>query len=211
MKRLLFTAGFVVVLASVLAGSGPAGQTSAGSAVLQPSAVVIPVPPLVRVERVADESVVNDPRYPIDEWQSAITSGTHGALTRAGLSVARPSAEADAGADGPGVLHDMADRLTAGVVGSDARRSVSTTCAGQPNCVVLLQFMRVKIGKGAYWNPLSGAIAASSNSTTLYGAVIDAASGRVVWKNAVVVRNVPKPADPAMSQLIRSLLGTLIK
>jgi hypothetical protein len=70
---------------------------------------------------------------------------------------------------------------------------------------VVVQYVRVKVGPGASWDPNTGAIASAINSAYLRAAVMHCGSGRVVWCNQCYLREVPKVNSSKYRQAVESL------
>jgi hypothetical protein len=87
----------------------------------------------------------------------------------------------------------------------------SDICAGsdvaERSRLLLAIHARVIVGRGGSWNPLTGAITSANHHTRLRAALVDCAAARVLWRNEVILREVPDPRRERLEAAIERLLA----
>lgn len=63
-------------------------------------------------------------------------------------------------------------------------------CDSNSKSIVLLQYLFIKTGLGAYWNPMSGNIGGDTSSSLYRTAGFECNSKQMVWHNSVFIRGV---------------------
>ncbi len=88
-----------------------------------------------------------------------------------------------------GLLESLTSRLARGDTNEEARAVLTRMAAAPRPYLVLVQFLRIRTGPGASWNPNTGAIASSLASTLFQSALISPGKGSTLWKGEQLVRN----------------------
>ena len=74
---------------------------------------------------------------------------------------------------------------------------------------VLVQYLRVKVGPGGFYDPFTGDLSTSASTTHLRAGLVDCQTGCVLWRNSVLLREVPKPDSPDLARALQQLYSTL--
>jgi len=74
---------------------------------------------------------------------------------------------------------------------------------------VLAQYVRVKVGPHGTWDPNSGAITSGASSSYFRAVLLDAQTGRRLWENSVLLREVAKPNNSNFKTVVTLLFSTL--
>ena len=74
---------------------------------------------------------------------------------------------------------------------------------------VLAQYVRVKVGPHGTWNPNSGAITSGASSSYFRAALLDCQTGRLLWENSVLLRELPVPNSGNFNKVLPLLYSTL--
>jgi hypothetical protein len=145
--------------------------------------------------------VPNDP----DQYERLLVAGAKSAVSAKGA--ARDAASFDSSlAETCKTLESLASRLARGSVNEDALQALSRFAAADERYAVLAQFLRVQVGPGRAWDPNTGAIASSSASTLFQSALLDAKTGKVLWKAEQLVRHKAlRPSDAAFGKALKDL------
>ena len=190
------------------------------SARTQPPASVRPVVllrPAIRFEDLQGGAWVNFgiPEFPVgrskpvpndpDQYEHILVAAARSALGSKGAS--RDAASFDSSlAETYKTLASLGSRLARGSVNEDALQALSQFAAADERYAVLAQFLRVQVGPGRAWNPNTGAIASSSASTLFQSALLDAKTGKVLWKSEQLVRHKAlRPSDAAFGKALKDL------
>jgi hypothetical protein len=100
----------------------------------------------------------------------------------------------------------MASRLARGNVNEEAVNDLASLATLDKHYAVLVQFLRLETGPGRAWNPNTGAIASSTDSTLIQAALVSGETGRIIWKSERLIRNKAlKPTDAALSKALTDM------
>jgi len=103
-------------------------------------------------------------------------------------------------------LEALGSRLARGNVNEDAIGKLARLAASDEHYAILAQFLRVERGPGRSWDPNTGAIGSSTDSTLVQAALVSAKSGKVIWKGERLIRNKAlRPTDAALNKAIRDV------
>jgi hypothetical protein len=118
----------------------------------------------------------------------------------------------DAGALEPSIgetckgLESLGSRLARGNINEDALGKLARLAASDEHYAILAQFLRLETGPGRSWDPNTGAIGSSTDSTLVQAALVSAKTGKVIWKGERLIRNKAlRPADAALNKAIRDV------
>jgi len=103
-------------------------------------------------------------------------------------------------------LEPLASRLARGNVNDEAISDLTKLASLDKHYAVLVQFFRLETGPGRSWDPNTGAITSSSDSTLIQAALISSETGKVAWRGERLIRNKAlKPADAALSKALQEM------
>jgi len=103
-------------------------------------------------------------------------------------------------------LEPLSSRLARGNVNDEAARALTSLAVLDENYAVLVQFLRLETGPGRSWDPNTGAITSSTNSTLIQAALVSSKTGKVIWKGERLIRNKAlKPTDAGLSKALTEL------
>jgi hypothetical protein len=103
-------------------------------------------------------------------------------------------------------LQPLASRLARGNVNEEAVNELASLATLDKHYAVLAQFLRLETGPGRAWNPTTGAIASSTDSTLIQAALVSGETGRIIWKSERLIRNKTlKPTDAALSKALTDM------
>lgn len=189
--------GLLLALAGGVALAGGKIQTDKEAPPLPREGVarVLLLPPEVAYESQATEQRLDPAPYRGEQVSAAIAEKSRHYLLERGFSLETP----DGGKyPAPSIL---------------ARKTPlpADICAGTPaagsGIPVLAIHARVIVGAHGTWNPNTGAITAAGHHTRLRAALVDCRTARVLWRNEVVVRQIPEPESTKLEKAIGLLLG----
>jgi hypothetical protein len=85
-------------------------------------------------------------------------------------------------------------------------QSLGTTAESS---AALFHYVRVKRGPSGSWDPNTGAITSAASSTYFQAALVDCQTGKILWENSVLLREVPAPGERNFAQAITLLFANL--
>jgi hypothetical protein len=136
----------------------------------------------------------------------------HLLLSAARLGVGSKANALDSDTLGPSVaeactkLEPLASRLARGNVNEEAVKDLASLATLDKHYAVLVQFFRLETGPRRAWNPNTGAIASSTDSTLIQAALVSGESGRIIWKSERLIRNKAlKPTDTTLSRALADM------
>jgi hypothetical protein len=190
-------------------GSVQARADAPGDATVLPAdAVLLLLDPLVRFERVVDEAELHVTPAEEQGFKAALSAAARRAFETVAI---RPQPE-DAGeqwAKSIAGAEALSSRLARGQVTDDARPWLTDLEKTRQHTFILAQYFKVKEGQRGSWDPYSGAIRSSTTGAELHAALISCASGDVLWRNAIVIRNRPRPDDRRFQDALARFFATL--
>jgi hypothetical protein len=196
------------------AASGPAhvaqaaSQPGAQPTIAGPETRVVILDPALRFESVTDESPVPMNEGVLRAYSDVLSAQATAVVQRRKLAVV--DIESTAGvAEIAADLQPLVARLARGALNADTVALLARLAAIDQNFAVLAIRMRAKSGVGGSWNPNTGAITSSMNTTELSAALVSRGAGRVVWKNDVALRKVPSAASKDFLQKVAELFKGL--
>jgi hypothetical protein len=103
-------------------------------------------------------------------------------------------------------LEALTSRLARGNVNEAASSALAELAALDEHYAILAQFVRLETGPGRSWNPNTGSITSSTDSTLVQVALISGKTGKVIWKGERLIRNKAlRPTDSGFSKAITEL------
>jgi len=70
---------------------------------------------------------------------------------------------------------------------------------------LLVNYVKVKVGSAGTWNPNSGAITSSNSKSTLHAALIQCTTGKALWMDKVLLRELPILSSQRFSDALKLL------
>jgi hypothetical protein len=195
----------------------PVGQASPEAATAPGQLNIILLKPAIRFENIrggmsqdwgmsTPTANKKEPAYAVKEDYE------HLLLSAARLGVGSKANAFDSDTLGPSVaeactkLELLASRLARGNVNEEAVNELGSLGMLNKRYAVLAQFFRLETGPGRAWNPNTGAIASSTDSTLIQAALVSGESGRIIWKSERLIRNKAlKPTDAALSKALADM------
>lgn len=190
-----------------------------GSAIASTTELLL-LPPTVNFEHVANEELTPEQRAGVSELAARIQGIAEEEIGRKGLSIR----VAEEGVAGVGPKESTADHnadlckklVLSNIDPSKARDLAQRVCAGNTNSAVLAHTLRVKIGQERSADlvglpPLYLGVVQRVGmcSSYLRVAIRDCATGKILWANSVLFRDLPRMENPDFECAVRQLYGKL--
>ena len=176
---------------------------------LDSNSTVIVLPPYIRFENLRDESLMSDSPYGGDLIAlSMVKAGMAIVKSRGFARQAYDGLQGDSLWDKCRQLQLMTPRLFSGQPGSKGLQMLRDFGPRYSHPMVLAQSMTAKVGSSGTWNPMSGAITSSNSSAQFRAILLDCNSGKVLWQNQALLRDIPTGDDPRVSEIVQQLLLT---
>ena len=102
-------------------------------------------------------------------------------------------------------LYSLSPRLSKGLINDEANVLLKHLTSLKEHYAVLSHLVRVKVGPGTLYNPMSGLIHSSMSHTLLRASLIDCKSGQVLWKNQVLLRELPRTESTQFTESLELL------
>lgn len=199
--------GAMAVFACVL--MPPPGSTAAQVEGSQYAVVVLR--PALSYESMQNETALAPAPYGGDAVAVDLQAGATRAAQAKGLTLASLSSLGPE-ADVNGLLDELSGvsaTLLRRQISEEARRALGQLAERDERAAVLVTVARVKVGPGGSWNAYSGAITSSMSQTRLQAALLECRSGRVLWRNETLLREIPRVGDKEYVKALGVLFGTL--
>jgi len=174
-------------------------RTSKGSTpdlkVSSDSAVLI-LKPMLKFERIHDESVIPASEYDGNAIEIEVINVTKNMISSRNIALADIQSDDISEDKIFDQLNTGIPKLARGVVKDEASVLLKSIATNEPNISILVSYFRVKVGSDGSWDPNSGAIRSSNSKVILNAALIQCATGKVLWLDQVLLREIPKLSSP---------------
>lgn len=180
---------------STIIGSAPESKVSSDSSIAI-------LRPLLKFERIHDEAVVPASDYDGDAIETRIVTMARNVIGSRNIALT------DQNVDKVRMYHKLnaiIPKLSRGIVNNDAGILLKSIATTDTHVSVLVSYVRVKVGSGGSWNPNSGAITSSNSKTILHAALIQCATGKVLWMDQVLLREAPQLSNSRFSEALELL------
>jgi hypothetical protein len=167
---------------------------------------ILVLPPKLTFEKVDNESPIDGESYKAAELRARIVG-----LSEAYLREKRVAKVESVGSQRPPVAQivETANRAFSATPDPQLAGLIRRIgSAGEPT-EVLVQYIRVKVGAGGFWDPTSGTIASRTSSSQFHAALFDSRTGQMIWRNAVEMHEVPVSNSGTLEKTVRELLSTV--
>ena len=178
---------------------------------LEPTVSIVIGPPTIEYRDVESDAVLQVPAADRDRLAATIGALLEAEMRAKGLSL-RQMAEEEVRQLQleriAGGLFEVARLRKQGVVTAiqDARQRMRTLF---PDASILAVRCRFYLGPGAFWEPFSGGIRSSSERVLAEGLLVDIGQGRVLWQQAVQLRDSTDVSESALKDMVQTLLNTI--
>lgn len=140
-----------------------------------------------------------------ENYENLLLSAARSEVATRALSLEREKLDASA-SDACTKLEELTSRLARGNINETATSALAELAALDDHYAILAQFLRLETGPGRSWNPNTGSITSSTDSTLVQVALISGKTGKVIWKGERLIRNKAlKPTDPGFSKVLSEL------
>jgi hypothetical protein len=167
---------------------------------------IIILRPLLRFERVQDEAPLPASAYEGDVFEARLHASARDIID------SKKFALFDARAHQELRMVELCEQLclgspnlSTGIVSGEIQNSLRQLASFNERLAVLVQFLRVKIGPGGYYNPSTGQMGSSMSSSLLQASLIHCATGKVLWKSQVFQRGLLLAKSSQLSEMLMLL------
>jgi hypothetical protein len=175
---------------------------------LDPNLEILILPPHLRFERIADESTLSASGYQGDEIAANLSQVAQNFLVQNEFKVIESQSDSSEISDLCRQLSPFSPELSGGRIDTNAAEILYRLASLNGNLAVFANSIRAKVGPGGYWNPNTGAIGSSMSNTVIRAALINCGSAEVLWRNEVLMRELPKVESGQYKRTINLLYRT---
>lgn len=180
--------------------------TSPISGEVAPNTDIIIVQPLLKFERIHDEAILPASDYQGNAIEAKMLAYAKSVVEMRKFVIVDPQIYHEVEVAGLfNQLCSMSPKLSIGVVDNGANILFKRLASFNERIAVLMQFFKVKVGPGGYWNPNTGAIASSMSNAVLQASLISCSTGKVLWRNQILTRQLPQPESQQFSEALKLL------
>lgn len=161
---------------------------------------ILIIPPCLKFESIQDEKPLKASDYNGDAIEKRMIAVAQQALNSKGF--AAHDRETDSRSSTPETdnrFYSLSPKLSQGVVSDGDKRYMKQLASTDDRLSVLVSYIKVKVGTGAAWNPMSGIIRSDNSSCFLHSALIHCTTGQVLWKNQIFLRELPQIESESFS------------
>lgn len=177
---------------------------------VEPTLKVLILRPSLSFERVENETPLAPEAYNGPAVEELLASVAKTVLESRGLATVDPSVlEPRGGLTLFQELGAMTRNLIRNPMPADTLASLERVRDLDENLTLLVQVAKVKVGPSRSWDPNTGAITSGMNTTRLQAGLVHCPSGRLVWRNEALLRDLPKLGTPKLADTLRTVYQTL--
>jgi hypothetical protein len=179
---------------------------------MNPNLRILVIWPLSRFERIDTDAVIEDSEHMMRVYEEQMSAwvkkeATNRAFDVTELSSLDPARVGTAGEK----LAALSHKLARGIVPEEARESLNSLAAVDPNLAVLVQYLKVKVGPGWDWNSYTGDLHSTMSNMLIDAALLSCRDGRVLWKNEVLFRDLVMPESHKFMETLTLVYQTFVK
>ncbi len=178
--------------------------TPKSEAVRDGSTVAI-LKPLLKFEKIHDESIVPASDYDGNAIEIEIADMAKDVVASRNIPIFDFQGQNEGKVRMYYELNSSIPKLSRGIVSSDAVILLKNIATIDPHVSVLVNYVKVKVGSSGTWNPSGGAITSPNSKTVLNAALIQCATGEVLWMDQVLLREIPKLTSSQFSEALELL------
>lgn len=200
---------------STLVGQQSTTRAGDGARVIQKDErriVGIIVPPRVRYESLHDEAPLDAAAFGGKSVEIVLRSESRSWLRNNNVSVQTvgiDGTEEEATNSVVHTIHQQAPKLSRGTIDASSREALRMLGGNETGSAVMINFVNVKVGTTGSWDSNSGAITAPNSRSVFRAALIDCATGEVLWRNEVLLREVPVTTNKRFAETMDLLYSNL--
>lgn len=200
----ILTMVFILISCATRPITIPAAPTCESALPTYSECVILP--PLLIFERLEDEVILNPSKFGGPAIMSSLSAAARNVLTKAQCRLAETeSLKAPEIVDLISRLQSLSSSLSVGQVTDEAKGILQRLAAQNQHLLILSHSLYVKVGPGSYWNPFSGAIGSSMSRSHLRASLVHCSSGQVLWKNEVLLRELPLVTSSKFAEALELL------
>jgi hypothetical protein len=186
-------------------------QTQTDESNLSSGLKIISLDPLLTFERIYDETVLNPEDYNGSEINAKMIQISNNMLKEQSFKLVQPLELENREVDELFTkLQKVSSKLSVGYLTAETKEILNKIFAYDENIAILSQYLYVKVGQGGTYNAYTGAIT-SSNSSSLLRVSLVHCNGDVIWKNQVLLRQLPNPDNEKFTETLDILYTTFPK
>lgn len=200
---------------ALAAGSGKVVTTTTPhETVVDGRTRIIVLPPKLTYEQLRDERVLDAASFEGSSIQADMREAARSVLTRKGFGLTDTLSTGGDPSETTRRLHALeaaAESLGSprGVpVLSDTLKALG---ADDEHLAVLATYVRVKVGQAGTWNSMTGAITSASHSARMRAAIVECRTARILWKNEVLLREIPRVDSAHYREAVQALFNDVQK
>lgn len=171
--------------------------------------VLVPQP-FLQFERIQDERILSASDYQGDAIEASLLSASKNAVELRGFAMVDcRSLQSKEIVELCDQLRSISPKLSRGLISNETEILLKRFASFNKRFAVLVTFLQVKVGPGSFWNPSGGAIRSSMSSSLLRIALIHCVTKQILWKNQVLLRQLPQAESRQFSESLDLLYQSL--
>jgi hypothetical protein len=151
------------------------------------------LPPKLTYERIQNEQPLDGAEFQASAVVASLLAAARQSLQQKGLAVIGEVSAGNAEVRHPlEGLSARADALFHSPIDPSLVEQLRQVQPAGEDRAVLVQYVRVKVGPGGFWDPNTGVIHSKMSSANLRAAILRCRDGQLLWRNEVFLREVPR-------------------
>lgn len=174
---------------------------------IAPDSTILILRPVLKFERVDNEEVLSPSNYQADALEARIYTVAENIVKTRSLTVLETR---NANGREPGIyrqIREKSPQLSKGLTDNHINALLQAVSESNEHTAILVSYVNVKVGSRGTWNPYSGAITSDNSKAVLHAALIGCATARVLWKDRVLLREIPKTESSQFQDALELLFS----
>ncbi len=197
---------YIAVLLLILTSNVPAQEPAPSAAGARK---VLILGPELAFEKIQDQSPLDPEQFGGANAERQLAVAADRVLRSKGFSIVVPEKLPIDAAELESKLRPLTGRLGRASLAADSQASLAEIAQHLDGALIFAQYFRARIGAKGWYSPISGELRSGQNQTLVAAALIDPASGTVVWKNEVLVRKILSANPVDLEKAMTTLYATL--
>ncbi len=157
--------------------------------------------PLAAFEGLYSEAHLDSSSYNGSLIETLMTSTSKRVLRKNKIPATDPAIQENILASNiPDDIRKKIPKLSRGITDGDSISLLRSMASYGENMAILVNYVDVKVGTRGTWDPNSGAITSGNSRSVFHAALLDCATGQLLWKNDVLLRALPHTSGERLSE-----------
>ena len=172
---------------------------------ISPNTTVLILRPVLKFERIHNEAVLPASDYQGDAIETRILTVAKNVVESRNMILVDIQNVNEEDVEAYSQIRAKSPKLSRGLINDYTNILLKSISTNNEHSTLLVNYVNVKVGSGGTWNPNSGAITSSNSKSTLHAALIQCVTGKALWMDKVLLRELPILSSQRFSEALKLL------